>query len=309
MRWPKLGFMAAGLVCSVGFLYPGGPDDRAIWKEFVAALKTGRFTIEQVRPLYGVPKETLFKWIMERKEVADTHSTWVEWENPEVFPSENLVNYVLSLSSGPGQKSGLCISLVKEGQRWYFGAMEGILIRLDQTPAPPTSDFPDLPAETKAWQREEIYWSQIVYFYTVLAPARGKEAFFSLLKDGAGYFVGAKTWVPFLPPQRAFILYLCWEQSRLRENLVVLEKLTDEEAIVSLQAHFFFLYKRTGHLRTQIPFEDYRRLFETIWQDRALAAGWNLEIEYKDPECLQVVLHFTKKNLTPAPPGSAREPE
>src|SRR4030042_1562472 len=251
MRWPKLGLMAAWLAFSVGFSYPGGPDDRAIWKEFVAALKTGRFKIEQVRPPYGVPKETLFKWIMERKEVADTHAVWVECETPEVCPAENLVNYVLSLSSGPGQKSGLCISLVKEGQRWYFGAMEGILIRLDQTPAPPTSDFPDLPAETKAWQREEIYWAQIVF----------------------------------------------------------LEKLTDEEAIVSLQAHFFFLYKRTGHLRTQIPFEDYRRLFETIWQDRALAAGWNLEIEYKDPECLQVVLHFTKKNLTPAPPGSAREPE
>lgn len=173
--------------------------------------------------------------------------------------------------------------------------MEGILIRLDKTPAPPTSDFPDLPAETKAWQREEIYWSQIAYFYTALAPKIGKDAFLNLLRDGAGYFVGAKTWVPFLPPRRAFILYLCWEQSRLRENLVVLEKLTDEEAVVSLQSHFFFLYKRTGHLRTQIPFEDYRRLFETIWQDRAANAGWTLEIGYKDPECLQVVLRFTRK--------------
>src|SRR4030042_3355264 len=133
MKGVRFGLLLLWLALSVGFIYPGGPDDRAIWKEFVAALKTGRFTIEQVRPLYGVPKETLFKWIMERKEVADTHSTWVEWENPEVFPSENLVNYVLSLSSGPGQESGLCISLVKEGQRWYFGAMGGLLLSLDKT--------------------------------------------------------------------------------------------------------------------------------------------------------------------------------
>jgi hypothetical protein len=295
MRWVKLGLLATWLACSSGLSYPSGQDDLAIWKEFVAALKMGTFAVDQVRPLYGVPKETLYKWIMERKEVSDTLATWKEWDTPEVFPADSLVNYVLTLSSGEGQKSGLSISLVREGARWYFGAIEGILIRLDKTPSPPTSDFPDLPAETKAWQREEVYWSQIVYFFTVLAPNRGKESFFSLLKDGAGYFVGARTWVPFLPPQRAFILYLCWEQSRLRENLVVLEKLTDEEAIINLQAHFFFLYKRAGHLRTQIPFEDYRRIFETIWQDRAANAGWNLEIGYKDPECLQIVFHFTKK--------------
>ena len=32
--------------------------------------------------------------------------------------------------------------------------------------------------------------------------------------------------------------------------------------------------------RQQIPFEDYTKIFETIWQDRARAAGWTLEIEY-----------------------------
>jgi hypothetical protein len=114
------------------------------------------------------------------------------------------------------------------------------------------------------------------------------------LLDGAGYALAAKTWVPFFPSHRAFMLYLCWEQSRLRENQVILEKLTDQEAIVKLKTHFFFLYKRTGHLKEQIPFEDYRRIFETIWQDRATNAGWNLKITYEDPECLKCVFHFTK---------------
>jgi hypothetical protein len=295
MRRTKLVLSASWLAISVAMSFPGGRDDLAIWREFVAVLKAGRLTVEQIRPLYGVPRETLFKWILDRKALADSLGAWSEWEAPEIIPQGNMVSCVLSLSSGPGQKGALCLTLVKEGERWYLGAMEGILLRLDKTPAPPTSAFPDAPAETKAWQREEIYWSQLVYFYAALTPKIGRDGFLSLLKDGAGYFVGARTWVPFLPPPRAFILYLCWEQSRLRENLVVLEKLTDDEAVVSMQTHFYFLYKRTGHLRTQIPFDDYRRIFETIWQDRATSAGWKLEIEYKDPEGLQVVLHFTKK--------------
>jgi hypothetical protein len=31
-------------------------------------------------------------------------------------------------------------------------------------------------------------------------------------------------------------------------------------------------------LKTWISLDDYRRLFETIWQSRAAAAGWNLTI-------------------------------
>jgi hypothetical protein len=73
-----------------------------------------------------------------------------------------------------------------------------------------------------------------------------------------------------------------------------LEKLTDDEAVVSLQTHYFFLYKRSSHMRQWLPFGEYRTLFETIWQDRAAKAGWRLDIEYKDPECLQVVFRFTK---------------
>lgn len=52
----------------------------------------------------------------------------------------------------------------------------------------------------------------------------------------------------------------------------------------------------TAHLRRQIPFEDYTRIFETIWQDRARAAGWGLEIEYVKEgfPASECVLRFTK---------------
>jgi hypothetical protein len=295
MRWPKLGLLPLCLVCFAGFSCPDGPDDLAIWKEFVTAVRSGALAPEQIRPLYGVSKETLLAHLRELKLASDANSSWPDWDSPEVFPVENLVHFIVKIRIGPGTTTDRCFSFIKEGDRWYYGHMEGIFIRLDKTPQPPTSDFPDVDAETKAWQREEIYWSEVVQNYLSIAKKNGKAFALDLLKSGAGYFVGAKSWVPFLPPQRAFILYLCWEQSRLRENLVVLEKLTDEEAVVSLQTHFFFLYKRATHLRQWIPFDEYKEIFETIWQDRAQAAGWNLGIEYKDPECLQVVLHFSRK--------------
>lgn len=271
-------------------------DDLKIWHEFVETLKSGRFTIDQVRPHEGVHKDVLLKHLMDFKGYHDKYDSWNEWENPEIFPVRDQVHYIVTFTWGGQTKSDFCFTLLKEGEHWYYRHMENIFIRLDQADKLPTSEFPDLPEERKAGQREEIYWSQMIYLYNVLAVDKGKDYFVNLLRDGAGYYLAAKVWVPFVPPERAFILYLCWEQSRLRANDVVLEKLTDQEAVIKLQTHFYFLYKRTGHLKQQIPFDDYRQIFETIWQDRAINAGWDLDITYEDPECLKCVFHFTKKS-------------
>jgi hypothetical protein len=295
MKWASLAFLPLWLGCFSGFSHSGRPNDLAIWKEFVASVKSGTLAPDQVRPLYGVPKETLLEHLKQLKVASDANSSWPDWDNPEVFPVENLVHFIVKIRIGPGTTTDRCFSFTKEGDRWYYGHMEGIFIRLDKTPPPPTSDFPDVPEETKAWQREEVYWSEVVQNYLTIAKKNGKPFALDLLKSGAGYFVGAKSWVPFLAPSKAFILYLCWNESRLRENLVVLEKLTDTEAVVSLQTHFFFLYKRATHLRQWLPFDEYKEIFETIWKDRAQASGWNLEIECKDPECLQVIFRFSRK--------------
>ena len=107
-----------------------------------------------------------------------------------------------------------------------------------------------------------------------------------------GYFLGAKTWVPFFPPHRAFILYLCWEQANLRGNKVTLVKLTDNEAIVRFdETNYFALYVRATHLKNQISIEDYAKIFEDIWQARADSAGWNLRIEGKGK---QITFYFTR---------------
>jgi hypothetical protein len=273
---------------------PGGPDDRAIWKEFVAALKADTLTVAQIRPLYGTDKPLLLGWLKDLMKATRDNGALSDWDAPEIIPVENLVHFVVKLRIGPGTTTERSLSFIKEGGRWYFGHMENIMIRLDRIPPPPTSEFPSLPEETMTWQRNEILWSDLVRIYLTTAKKNGKDFALNLFRTGDGYFVGAKSWVPFVPPARAFILYLCWAESRLYGNLVTLEKLTDEEAVVGMQTHFFFLYKRSSHMRQWLPFEEYRTIFETIWQDRAANAGWKLDIEYKDPECLQVVFHFRK---------------
>ena len=120
----------------------------------------------------------------------------------------------------------------------------------------------------------------ILNLYVPVAKERGKEAALNMLRDGAGYFVGARTWVPFVPPSKAFVLYLCWEQANLRGNQVSLVKLDDHAAIVRLSTHFFALYAAAAHLKPVISLDDYKQIFETIWQDRASHAGWNLDIRY-----------------------------
>jgi len=92
--------------------------------------------------------------------------------------------------------------------------------------------------------------------------------------------------VPFVAPERAFVLYLCWEQANLRGNDVTLERLDDTEAVVRMRPMYFLLYDRTAHLKQQIPFEDYRRLFEHRWEDRATSAGWQIEFSYEGEECV-----------------------
>jgi len=165
------------------------------------------------------------------------------------------------------------------------------VLRLDRIGPPPVSSFPDLPEERKAWMRDEIQTSMDIARYVDLAREKGREAALSWFRDGAGYALAARTWVPFVPPERAFILYLCWEQANLHGEKLTLEELGDAEARVRFVPRFFELYHRTTHLSTEIGEADYRQLFETIWRNRATHGGWDIAITYEGDDC---VFRFTR---------------
>jgi hypothetical protein len=267
--------------------------DTLIWREFVAALKAGEITPDRLRPYYEEFRPPLLGYLKEIRQRVD----WVEMEaEPEIHRVGTQVHFLVPLSF-EGAKGTYVFSFLTDKGSWYFQHLEAITIRMDKLGPLPASTFPDVPEETKAHIREETLWSREVRVFNTLSQVKGREFAFDFFKDGAGYFLAARVWVPYVDPSRAFILYLCWEQANLAGNEVALEKLEDREAIVRLRTYFFRLYKVSAHLSRQITFEDYRKIFETIWQDRARAAGWELEIEYVDREypAAECVLNFLRR--------------
>ena len=267
-------------------------DELKIWKEFVTALMNNEMTLERIQPFGSIPKETLMGWLNMIKEKVPIKELEAK---PEFHRVDDKVHFILSLTY-EARKVDYCFTFLTEGDNWYFHLLEALFIRLDRTPSPPTSEFPDVTEEKKAWDREEWRVSKQVRLFNFLSEEKGKDFAFNWLCDGSGYFSASQVRVPFVTSKKAFILYLCWEQANLRGNNVTLEKLNDNEAFVRMELIYFALYKAASHLKEQISYEDYRQIFETIWQDRAEKAGWKLKITYeeeayKGEKCL---FHFTK---------------
>jgi len=269
-----------------------GQAELKIWRDFVNTLMNNKMTMERIRPL-AASKETLMGWLNSMKEKASLKELSAK---PEFYHVENLVHFILPLTY-EGDKVNYCFTFLMEGSTWYFHRLEAIFIRLDKIASLPTSEFPDIPERQKAIHREEIRTADLVQQFSYFVKEKGRDFALDFLKDGYGYFLAAKVRVPFLPPSRAFILFLCWHQAHIEGvgNNVTLEKLTDNEAVVRMETIYFFLYKAASHLKNQISFEDYRRIFEAIWQDRAEKAGWKLKIEYQGEYPGRIcIFRFTK---------------
>jgi len=269
-----------------------GQAELKIWMEFVAALKNNSLTPDKIRLIEPMTQDMINETLRRFRADAD----WKEWEaEPEIIRSDDRVNFIIPLKGKQGARTNYCFMFLVEKNQWCFRSVEAIFIRLDKIGSLPASTFPDISERQKAWAREEIYWSEQVRLFNLLSKEKGKEFAFDWVRkgigNGVGYLLGAETWVPFVSPSKAFILYLCWEQANLRGNDVILEKLDDHEALVKIVPLYFALYQAASHLKRQISIEDYIKIFETIWQERADKAGWKLVIEGQGRI---VVFRFTK---------------
>ena len=262
---------------------PSDQDDLKIWKEFVGFLKADRLPLDRLRPAPPMTPESQLTLIRDFAKNA----AWEEWAAaPKIVRYGDLVTFIITLGQKQNSPWSYTFNFIVEDGRWFYRFLEGIFLPLDKIgPLPAAaSGFPDLPAERKIWIQQEAYWSEQVRLFNFLTHERGKE--FALrwietgVANGAGYALAASVWIPFYPTPRAFILYLCWEQAKLQGNNVTLEKLTEKEAVVLFEdSQYFSLYMIASHLKNQISLEDYIKIFETIWQARAKAAGWTLKID------------------------------
>lgn len=194
---------------------------------------------------------------------------------------------------GPGT-STFCLSIIvpdrenvartlPAGQvpRWYVQHLEAITLNFSAPPVLPcaSADLPILPEETLAWMREELRVTEQVRLFGFLARERSREFALNWFKDGDGFFLAARAWIPYLEPRVALVWYAAWSEARLRGNLVVVERADPGGGVIRLTEPLHErLYKRSAHLRQQISREDYEALFEAVWRDRAEKAGWNLTI-------------------------------
>jgi len=267
-------------ISSAGICKP--QDKEAIWSEFITQLKNREITLDKIRPMdeLGDNFKPVLLGFLDSLRVQASEEDWEVL--PEIIDQDDKLLFIFPWSTR-FDKTDYCLTFSLEGSDWYIQHLEAIFLRLDRYGDLPVSEFPDIDDRTKTWIRQETYWSYIIInFYLPLSKKYGKQYALSLLKDGGGYYVAAKTWVPFMPEHKAFILYLCWEQSNLRGNDITLLSLNDSEAVLEMGSYFFALYGVTSHMRNLVSFEEYKEIFETIWHDRAKYAGWELKIDYGD---------------------------
>jgi len=260
-------------------------DKTTVWREFTELMRGGNVGLDRIRPYPGLPAETLCGFVRQLREAI----VWEALLPPELHTEGAHVHAILA--PGSTEQGTLCFTFLVDGDEWWLRHLESIVIRLDKLPDPPVSEFPDIPDEQKTWMREEIAVTEQVRLYRYLVEREGVEAARRWFLDGEGYALAARTWVPLVRLARAFVLYLCWEQTRLRGASATLEELTDSSARVRLAPTFLRLYDSTGHLRHQVHRDDYVALFDAVWQDRARAAGWTLAIE-RQPAATECVFHL-----------------
>lgn len=271
-------FLVLAVIAAFSFEARAQADDtEALWNDFTSNLLAGRITADRIRPYYPQLREPMMRYL----EYFRQHSSPEEWKaKPELYRVGDEIHGIISLTGPDGKKTPLCFSLLVENSQWYFEHVESIFIRLDQTGSLPTSRFPDVAEAQKAWMRDERRANDEIRVFNLLSKEKGRDFALDFLNDGLSYALEARTWVPFVSPSKAFVLFFCWEQANLYANPVTLQSLTDNSAVIHWQPRWFKLYQQTGHLQQWISESEFHNIFETIWQDRARAAGWSLQADY-----------------------------
>lgn len=256
-------------------------DKDTIWREFIRLISENRLKAEKIKNEINMTEPLLAFAKNRGRELR----SGAEARISDIFSVNDKIHYLVNING-----VDYCFSMLIDNGDWYFHHVECIYMRLDSVTAP-TSEFPDIPELQKNWIRQETDISRNVRLYNHLKEEKDREFALSWFHDGAGYFMAACAWIPFLSPEKAFILYVCWEQANLIGNQTSLELMEDDHAVIKTAPMYIEIYRSAGHLRRQIEYSEYMDIFESVWHDRAIRAGWKLDICYPDDQC---VFDFTR---------------
>jgi hypothetical protein len=164
--------------------------------------------------------------------------------------------------------------------------MECITLPVNDITKLPYSDFIPLP-RFESWIRREKEISKTVYLYNKFKELLGPEKAALIFLDGYGEAVNARSWVPFYSGRLAFIANAAWQENRISGESIVLEEFSEDRSVIRFKDHIWLrMYRETGHLRTQIPYDEYIGLFEAVWRDRAEKSGWKVGFAYEGEDTI-----------------------
>ena len=178
------------------------------------------------------------------------------------------------------------------GSEWKLAFIECITLPVFDICSLPYSKFKKLAnKETDIYREKEI--SKTIYMYNEFKKLLGQNGAIRMFLDGEGEVICSRSWVPFFDDSLSYIAYAAWMENRIYGEKVVIERFDEECSCLRFCEHIWRkMYSVTGHLRYMIDYDEYLFLFESIWKDRAKAAGWNLKVEYSGED---TILIFEKK--------------
>lgn len=174
--------------------------------------------------------------------------------------------------------------------KWILSFIECITLPVSDLSVVPYTAFQRLPKKEAEIRREKEV-SKLIYFYNQFKELVGQQKAMEMLFDGAGEFLGAKSWVPFFDESLSYIAYAAWMENCIYGEQTEIVNFNEQCCRLLFHKHIWRrLYTMTGHIKKMIDYEEYMDIFESIWKNRAFESGWELQVNYKGEDTEMVFI-------------------
>jgi len=173
----------------------------------------------------------------------------------------------------------------KQEGDWKFCHTECIRFPIYEVPNLPYQDICQLPAETRSWTVAEIEMAFESRVYYQLKQDHGEEFAQSFFLDGPGFRAGMDAWLPFIEGAAQFAIYCAILETNHYGSTGVITKASYDEAEILFTPLTKLEVLKRAYFFPKFSFEEYKKLYGLIMENRANACGLELEIAYNETNC------------------------